>query len=120
LACLAILAVAARAGRKADESSADERLSTPDDLPGDRVLAHFSASGEVERLTDNCEHVLGIAPELLSGRGLFDRLRVSDRVAFRCQIEEACGGRAPRPLDVNLRLPTLDGSAYQTVRLHFS
>ncbi len=89
-------------------------------LLGDRVAATLAQDGNVEALSPNAEVVLGLAPELLVGTGLFDRLRVSDRVAYRCAIADAAAGKPVQPLEVNLRMPGEPRSVYQPFRLELA
>lgn len=89
-------------------------------LLGDRVAATLARDGSVEELSPNVETVLNLAPELLHGTGLFDRLRVTDRVAYRCAIADAAAGKLVQPLEVNLRMPGEPRSVYQPFRLDFA
>ncbi len=89
-------------------------------LLGDRVAATLSQDGSVEALSANAETLLGLAPELLLGAGLFDRLRVTDRVAYRCAIADAAAGKPVQPLEVNLRMPGEPRAIYQPFQLDFA
>jgi cell cycle sensor histidine kinase DivJ len=90
-------------------------------LLADRVCMTIDGSGEVRRVSANAEAMLSIAPELLAGSGFFDRLRVTDRVAYRCAVAEAAAGRAVSPLEISLRLPADDGAArYRIYRMIFA
>ncbi len=80
------------------------------------VLA-LSAQGEVEGVSSQTERVLGLPHELIGGGGLFERIRVSDRVAFRCAVADAARGVASS-LPLSLRLPSADGAPTSLYR-HF-
>ena len=110
------LALARTSGAKTAEADVREK---GDDarLLGGRVLFELAGNGDVVRASDNSETVMGIVPELLLGSGLFERLRVTDRVAYRCAVADAVAGRNPGPLEVSLRLPAAEGG-YRAVRLH--
>jgi cell cycle sensor histidine kinase DivJ len=75
------------------------------------ALLRIAPNGDVVDASVQAENVLGLAPELVEGRGLFERLRIPDRVAYRCAISECSQGGSARLLEVTLRVPGRDGES---------
>lgn len=71
------------------------------DIIGDVVL-RYDASGAVISVSDSARAQFGLEPQDLLGTGLFDRVHVSDRVAYMQAIDE-CGSR-DATVTVTLRL----------------
>jgi cell cycle sensor histidine kinase DivJ len=73
------------------------------------VTARIAPNGEVADISAQALRLFGLAPELLLGTGLFDRVHVADRVAYLCALsdvrEKGESGRA----DIRLRLPGSGG-----------
>lgn len=89
--------------------SSDAREEKPTLLPleermGAAVLT-VAANGDVLGGSARSSEILGLAPELVAGRALFERLHVSDRVAYMRALSEVRNGEASRSLDLRLRVP---------------
>lgn len=61
--------------------------------------------GHITQATPRTEEVLGLAPELVVEGGLFDRIRIPDRVAYRCALADVQTGVARRSVELMLRVP---------------
>ncbi|MGE3368577.1 MAG: ATP-binding protein [Rhizobiaceae bacterium] len=99
---LAYLAsVAIRFGHAAERQRAQETASSyQSPLP----LMTLNVQGDVVDTKGPVEARLGIAAHLVEGRGLFERIHVSDRVAFLCAVADAAGGNE-RTVEFRLRRP---------------
>jgi cell cycle sensor histidine kinase DivJ len=78
--------------------------------PADAVVLRFAESGDVLDATETTRAVLNLAPDLLCGSGLFDRVHVADRVAYLCALAEMRSGAAGRRIELRLRLPGAAGT----------
>ncbi|ESZ67780.1 ATPase [Mesorhizobium sp. L103C119B0] len=95
----------------------DAARAQPALLPNDRledmidaVVLHVARHGEVLDASAKARTILKLPPELLSGAGLFDRIHLSDRVAYLSALADMRDGALARRLDLRVRLPQ-DGSA---------
>ena len=86
---------------------AAEALSL-EDMPATAVL-HLQDSGEVSHASDKIEELLGVAPEMVLGSGLFDRIHVADRVAWLTALSDLRGGETARSLRLRIRVPATAG-----------
>ncbi len=71
----------------------------------DAVVFRFESSGDVAEASGKARQILRLAPELLLGNGLFERIHVADRVAYLCALADLREGAAWRRLELRLRLP---------------
>jgi cell cycle sensor histidine kinase DivJ len=103
---LAYLAfVAARlAPTKGQTVSAGTIDKTLLDASGALVL-RLSTAGDVISAMGRTRDVLGVPAEILLGGGLFERMRVSDRVGFLCALGDAQGGASARRVSALVRVP---------------
>src|SRR6185312_3288058 len=69
----------------------------------------IAANGDVVDVSSQAMRVFRLAPELLLGTGLFDRIHVADRVAYLCALSDVREGAARARADIRLRIPGLDG-----------
>lgn len=76
----------------------------------DAVVLHVARHGEVLDASAKARTILKLPPELLFGAGLFDRIHLSDRVAYLSALADMRDGALARRLDLRVRLPQ-DGSA---------
>ncbi|MER8663806.1 HAMP domain-containing histidine kinase [Mesorhizobium sp. M1148] len=95
----------------------DAARAQPALLPNDRledmidaVVLHVARHGEVLDASAKARTILKLPPELLFGAGLFDRIHLSDRVAYLSALADMRDGALARRLDLRVRLPQ-DGSA---------
>lgn len=67
------------------------------------VMLRMTREGEVLSASHQARSILGLDPDIIAGSGLFERVRVSDRVKLLCALsgEED----APHDLLVTLRIP---------------
>ncbi|RWD89989.1 HAMP domain-containing sensor histidine kinase [Mesorhizobium sp.] len=75
----------------------------------DAVVLRVGRQGEVLDASVKARSILKLAPELLFGTGLFDRVHLSDRVAYLTALADMREGAPKRRLDLRIRLPR-DGS----------
>ncbi len=71
----------------------------------DAVVLRTSLQGEVLDASVKARSILKLAPELLLGAGLFDRVHLSDRVAYLTALADMREGAPKRRLDLRIRLP---------------
>lgn len=95
----------------------DAALAQPALLPSDRledmidaVVLHVARHGEILDASAKARTILKLPPELLFGAGLFDRIHLSDRVAYLSALADLRDGALARRLDLRVRLPQ-DGNA---------
>lgn len=95
----------------------DAARAQPALLPSDRledmidaVVLHVARHGEVLDASAKARTILKLPPELLFGAGLFDRIHLSDRVAYLSALADLRDGALARRLDLRVRLPQ-DGNA---------
>ncbi|QPC87188.1 PAS domain-containing sensor histidine kinase [Mesorhizobium sp. NBSH29] len=69
------------------------------------VVFRLAANGDIVDATEKARTLLRLAPELLLGNGLFERIHVGDRVAYLCAVSELRSGGPTRTVDLRLRLP---------------
>ncbi|TYK98136.1 PAS domain-containing sensor histidine kinase, partial [Streptococcus dysgalactiae] len=62
-------------------------------------------NGEVLEASAQSRGLLKLAPELLSGNGLFDRIHLADRVAYLSSLADMREGAALRSVEMRVRLP---------------
>ena len=79
-------------------------------LPGMLPL-RFAANGEVETASQRCRDVLGVAPEMLFGGGLFERIHLADRIAYLNAIADLRSGQRPQDVTIRIRMPAEPGEA---------
>ncbi|TGQ46814.1 HAMP domain-containing sensor histidine kinase [Mesorhizobium sp. M00.F.Ca.ET.216.01.1.1] len=84
----------------------------PAPLAGDRledmidaVVLRVARHGEVLDASAKARTILKLPPELLFGTGLFDRVHLSDRVAYLSALADMRDGALARRLDLRVRLP---------------
>lgn len=79
----------------------------------DAVILRVARQGEVLDASAKSRSILKLAPELLFGTGLFDRIHLSDRVAYLTALADMRDGVLMRRLDLRIRLPR-DGGTGQS------
>ena len=71
----------------------------------DAVVFRIARQGEVLDASEKARSILNLAPELLIGTGLFDRIHLSDRVSYLSALADLREGALLRKLDLRIRLP---------------
>ncbi|TGQ83243.1 PAS domain-containing sensor histidine kinase [Mesorhizobium sp. M8A.F.Ca.ET.207.01.1.1] len=71
----------------------------------DAVVLRIARHGEVVDASAKARTLLKLPPELLSGTGLFDRVHLSDRVAYLSALADMRDGALSRRLELRIRLP---------------
>ncbi|PTE09669.1 sensor histidine kinase [Mesorhizobium helmanticense] len=77
----------------------------------DAVVLRVGRHGEVQDASAKARTLLKLQPELLFGTGLFDRIHLSDRVAYLSALADMRDGALARRLDLRVRLPQDGGGA---------
>jgi cell cycle sensor histidine kinase DivJ len=77
----------------------------------DAVILRIARHGEVLDASAKARTLLKLPPELLFGTGLFDRIHLSDRVAYLSALADMRDGALSRRLDLRVRLPQDGGGA---------
>lgn len=77
----------------------------------DAVVLRVGRHGEVQDASAKARTLLKLQPELLLGTGLFDRIHLSDRVAYLSALADMRDGALARRLDLRVRLPQDGGGA---------
>ncbi|MFE0013800.1 ATP-binding protein [Mesorhizobium sp. NPDC059054] len=76
----------------------------------DAVVLRMGQNGEVLEASSQSRALLKLAPELLSGTGLFDRVHLADRVAYLSALADMREGAALRRVELRMRLPKGDAA----------
>ncbi len=71
----------------------------------DAVVLRIARQGEVLDASEKARSICDLAPELLVGNGLFERIHLSDRVAYLSALADLREGALLAKIDVRLRLP---------------
>ncbi len=71
----------------------------------DAVVLRAGRHGEVLDASAKARTILKLQPELLFGTGLFDRIHLSDRVAYLSALADMRDGAPAHRLDLRVRLP---------------
>jgi len=66
----------------------------------------LSTTGDVMSAKGHTRDALGVPAEILLGGGLFERIRVSDRVRFLCALGDAKAGAPSTQVSVLVRVPS--------------
>jgi cell cycle sensor histidine kinase DivJ len=69
----------------------------------DAVILTLTREGEVVGASEQARRILGLEPDLLTGAGFFERVRVSDRVKLLCALSSESA--EPQHLHLTLRIP---------------
>ena len=88
------------------------------------VVFRLGQNGEITDVSGKSRDMLRLAPELLLGNGLFERIHVADRVGYLCALADLRGGAAFRQVELRLRLPNETaeqrGGNYQAFAIEFA
>jgi cell cycle sensor histidine kinase DivJ len=101
--------------QQADGRTEDEPDSRLEDVI-DAVVFRVGHGGEVFDVSARALPMLDLAPQLLEGTGLFERVHLADRVAYLSAIADLREGAALRRLELRLRLPKPAGTAGDNYR----
>jgi cell cycle sensor histidine kinase DivJ len=71
----------------------------------DAVVFQIASHGDVLEVSEKSRSILKLAPELLTGTGLFDRIHLSDRVSYLSALADMREGALLRRLELRIRLP---------------
>ncbi|WFP79446.1 PAS domain-containing sensor histidine kinase [Mesorhizobium sp. WSM4906] len=82
----------------------------------DAVVLRVGRQGEVLDASVKARSILKLAPELLLGTGLFERVHLSDRVAYLTALADMREGAPKRRLDLRIRLPRDGGGSADNFR----
>ena len=82
----------------------------------DAVVLRTGRQGEVLDASAKARSILKLAPELLLGTGLFERVHLSDRVAYLTALADMREGAPKRRLDLRIRLPRDSGGSADNFR----
>ena len=75
----------------------------------DAVVLRIGHGGEVVEVSDKALPMFDLAPQLLAGAGLFERVHLADRVAYLSALADLREGASMRRLELRLRLPQPSG-----------
>ncbi|WP_192183436.1 sensor histidine kinase [Mesorhizobium amorphae] len=81
----------------------------------DAVVLRVARHGEVLDASARARSILKLPPELLFGAGLFERVHLSDRVAYLSALADMRDGAVARRVDLRVRLPR-DGASSDNFR----
>ncbi len=90
------------------EEPAQEQARLEDVI--DAVVLRIGLNGEVADASSQSRVLLKLAPELLSGSGLFDRVHLADRVAYLSALADMREGAVLRRVELRIRLPKGDAA----------
>jgi len=71
----------------------------------DAAVLRIARQGDVLDASGKARSLFDLAPELLAGTGLFERIHLSDRVAYLSALADLREGALMRKLDLRIRLP---------------
>lgn len=74
-------------------------------LANGAVLLRLQVNGDVVEADARAQSVLGVAPELLLGGGLFERVLVSDRISYLSALADFREGKTTGSLRLRIRVP---------------
>lgn len=69
------------------------------------VVFRVGANGDVEYATRKAASAIGVPPALLLGKGLFDRIHVTDRVEFLAHVSDTRSDGVRRSAELRVRMP---------------
>ncbi|OQM75232.1 PAS domain-containing sensor histidine kinase [Pseudaminobacter manganicus] len=97
----------ARFGRFSGDPAAQDAVQAESELEAaiDGVVVHMGRQGEVLSASAQARTILMLVPELLAGSGLFDRIHLSDRVAYLNALADLREGATLRRVEMRVRLP---------------
>lgn len=85
------------------------------------LVLSVTPGGDVTEVSGDTRDMLGVAPEMLLGTGLFDRILVSDRVGYLCALGELREQASMRRVEALIRMPSQpgvsDASHYRMVEI---
>lgn len=121
LPCIYGLTWLPRVSFAGDDVEEQKTVETAEMLAG-RIgasLLRFGGQSELRELAGDSASLFGLAPEMLLGSGFFDRLHVSDRVAFMTAFSNVRGVKERvEHLTLRLRVPGREGDAqYSSFRV---
>ncbi|MFC6487548.1 sensor histidine kinase [Nitratireductor sp. GCM10026969] len=87
---------------------AESRQPPVEDIIGAVVLG-LRSNGDVAHASEQARRLLAVAPEMLLGPGLFDRLHVADRVSYMSALADLREGAESRTVRLRVRMPADDG-----------
>lgn len=96
------------------ETNGQRAHSLEDIIEG--VVIRLDLAGEVTDASAQARRILGLAPELLLSSGLFDRLHVSDRVAYLCALADLKQASGFRRVGARIRVPGAAGDTASDFR----
>jgi cell cycle sensor histidine kinase DivJ len=82
----------------------------------DAVVLRIGRHGDVLDVSSKARTLLKLPPELLCGSGFFDRIHLSDRVAYLSALADMRDGASSRQLELRIRLPQ-DGDGQSGARM---
>jgi len=96
------------------ETQAPDRI-VPLEEAIDGVVIRMTADGEILEASAASRRLLRLAPEMLGGNGLFERIHIGDRVAYLSALADLREGVPRRHAEIRLRLAqNEDGSEAET------
>ncbi len=105
------------------EVTSEQILEQASDLSGSAMLV-VDTGCEISFATRKSASIFAVPPALLLGKGLFDRIHVTDRVQYMSTLADVRADSAPRSVDLRVRVPSVDGgerqSSYQSLQFLFS
>jgi cell cycle sensor histidine kinase DivJ len=103
----------------AERSTGPDRAELPLEMRIDAVVARIAANGDVTDVSEQARRLFNLAPELLLGTGLFDRIHVADRVAYLCALADLREKATHVRIDMRLRLPRAAGESASDNYRHY-
>jgi cell cycle sensor histidine kinase DivJ len=103
----------------AERSAGPDRAEPPLEMRIDAVVARIAANGDVTDVSEQARRLFNLAPELLLGTGLFDRIHVADRVAYLCALADLREKATHARIDMRLRLPRAAGESASDNYRHY-
>lgn len=108
-ACTVALRMAGERSHTGANAASNEATPLEDML--DAVVLRMARQGDVLDASEKSRSILNLAPELLAANGLFERIHLSDRVAYLSALADLREGAVLCKLDLRIRLPQAETGA---------
>lgn len=90
-------------GQSSQEDRDDGRPALEEMI--EAVVIRLAPNGDIADVSAQAREMMRLQPELLLGTGLFDRIHISDRVAYLCALADLRAGARHRKVEMRIRLP---------------
>ena len=79
------------------------------------AILHLQSNGDVVQASAQSRTILGVEPEILHGTGFFERVLISDRIAYLSAMADLREGKPSAQLRLRIRVPAEAGASVGSV-----